>query len=117
MAHVVRQDDLLTVSYITGPQHVWLGIAFVPQAAAEPTIVMRPARGTCTHGALDPSQLVPAVLAVAHEYGLHVERIEYVENDSPAYSLYAHCARILAQHAVGERSNPALQPTPQSRRG
>lgn len=30
------------------------------------------------------------------------ERIEYVENDSPAYSLYVHCARLVTERDVQE---------------
>jgi hypothetical protein len=94
-----RLGDLHTIAYITGPRHLWLGLKFSPAPVTEPVVVMRPPIGTCNHGPIDPAELVSAVVAAAAEHCMHVSHIEYVENDSPAYSLYAHCARHLVERA------------------
>ena len=95
-----RDGDLLTISYIAGPRHVWLGVRFADEHVAEPVIVKRPPVGSCDHGVLDPARIVASVVAGAEGTGKFPQRIEYVENDSPAYGLYEHCGRLLAQHAA-----------------
>ena len=95
-----RNGNLHTVAWITGPTHLWLGLQFAREVVPEPVIVRRPAIGSCDHGAIDPVQLVSAVVAGAREHGLHPAHIEYVENDSPDYGAYAHCARLLAERAA-----------------
>ncbi|MBL8795444.1 MAG: hypothetical protein JNM56_16180 [Planctomycetia bacterium] len=87
------------VSWVVGPKHLWLGVKFARKPVV-PTVAKHPSIGNCCHGEIDQSQLVAAVVAGASEYDLHPERIEYVENDSPAYNLYAHCARLLAEYAT-----------------
>jgi len=100
-----RKGDLVTVAYITGPRHLWLGLKFSLKPVEKPTVVKQPPIGTCAHGPIDERLLVEAVVAACHELGSHAERIESVENDSPVYSLYAHCARLLVERAVkGEAS-------------
>jgi hypothetical protein len=96
-----RLGDLHTVSYITGPSHVWLGIAFSQSPIPTAKVVMRPAIGDCNHGRLDTQQIQAAVSdGVADaRVGLFVDRIEYVTNDSPRYDLYRDCARMLAERA------------------
>lgn len=110
MARVHRKDDLLVVQYVTGPQHVYLGIKFSCDPVT-PTIVKLPAVGACSHGELDQGQLIDAVIGVAEEHGLHVERVEYVANDSPNYEIYRHCTRLLAKQAAAEASRPGIPPS------
>lgn len=95
-----RKGDLLTVSYITGPRHVWLGLRLSRTPADAPEIVKHPPLGECAHGGLDEAELVAAVVARLQDHGLYAERLEYVENDSPAYNLYAHCAGLLAKRFI-----------------
>ena len=95
-----RKGDLLTVAYITGPRHLWLGLKLTRSAVAAPIVLKQPPIGTCSHGMIDEGELVAAVVAACGEQGFCVERIEYVENDSPVYSLYAHCARLLVERVL-----------------
>ncbi|WP_145264345.1 hypothetical protein [Calycomorphotria hydatis] len=98
MAQVRTEGDLLCVQLVTGPSHAWLGVKF-GDACEEPMVVKRPPRGNCNHGEIDQRQLVETITSVVESQCLHVERIEYVANDSPDYFLYAYCAHLLAQHA------------------
>ena len=95
-----RQGDLLTVSYITGPRHLWLGLRLSRSPVNAPTVVRRPPIGDCAHGEIDEATLVAAVTERLKDLDLHAERIEYVANDSPVYALYAHCAGLLAEQFV-----------------
>lgn len=95
-----RKGDLFTVAYITGPRHLWLGLKFSPVPVERPTVVKQPRIGTCDHGKIDELLLLDAVVTACADHGFHPERIEYVENDSPIYSLYAHCARLLMERAA-----------------
>ena len=109
MAQIHEKDNLLMVQYVTGPQHVWLGVRFSrDQTPTE--IVVRSPLGGCSHGTLDQDQIAKAIFAAADEYGLHPERIEYVANDSPNYEIYKHCARLLARYA-SSRSGLDFTPT------
>lgn len=97
-----KEGDLHTISYITGPQHVWLGVAFAERSEVKPSIVRRPPVTSCHHGEIDPARIVQAVMAGIKGSGRCVKRIEYVENDSPVYSLYEYCANLLAEHAAAD---------------
>lgn len=95
-----RDGDLFTISYITGPRHVWLGVHFADERVVEPAVIKRPSVGSCDHGTLDPARIVESVIAGAEGTGKFPKRIEFVENDSPDYGLYEHCGRLLAQRAA-----------------
>ncbi|QDU89051.1 hypothetical protein Pla175_24370 [Pirellulimonas nuda] len=95
-----RDGELYTISYITGPRHVWLDVQFADEHVTDPEIVKRPPLGACNHGGLSPCQIVEAVVAGAEGSGKFPKRIEFRENDSPDYVLYAHCSRLLARHAA-----------------
>jgi hypothetical protein len=102
-----RIDDLHTVSCITGPSHVWLGLVFSDIPKSAPELVERPAIGNCHYGRLDVARILAAVregIADAN-VGLFPDRIEYVANDSPRYDLYRHCAESLAKHAGARPRN------------
>ena len=99
-----QDGDLLTVSYITGPRHIWLGVRFADQPVGAPQILERPPIGSCDHGDLDPARIVASVVAGAEGTGKFPERIEFIQNDSPAYNLYELCGRLLAQRALTNKA-------------
>ena len=104
MPSFTRKNGRYFVSYITGPSHVLLGLAF-DSTAASPTVHREPRRGACDYGTLDESKIRDAVVAGAAEANvqLHPVEIIYVENDSPRYDLYKYCAYLLAKRvAAGE---------------
>ena len=99
-----RDNDTYFVSYVTGPSHVRLGLAFA--ATPAPLVIHRESRkNSCNHGPLDESRIREAVVAgVAHAAKqLYPVKIIYLEGDSPRYELFEHCARLLARRvAAGE---------------
>ena len=102
MPQFTKHGHRYFVSYITGPSHVLLGLAF-GQADAAPAIFEIPPVGGCHHGSLDEARIRDAVrggLADARERAaitLHATEIVYVADDSPRYDLYRHCAFLLAE--------------------
>ena len=97
------------VSYITGPAHVCLQVAFVSQPTPEPELVALSPIGSCSHGLLDPQRVRSAVVEAATETNrklgsaFHPAAIAYVPNDSPRYELFGHCATLLIRRlACGE---------------
>lgn len=100
----MRKDGRHFIAYITGPSHVLLGIAF-GSAPVVPSLHRESRQGGCDHGPLDEAQISRAVLegAAKANVQLHPAEIVYVENDSPRYDLYKHCAYLLAKRvAAGE---------------
>lgn len=97
-----QQDGFQTVAYTAGPAHVLLGLRFDDGEQRTFELVKRPAIGACDHGQLDEARIAKAVVAgVARanaETGAvrSIVRAFYVENDSPRYDLYEHCAYLLA---------------------
>jgi hypothetical protein len=91
--------DLYTVSHISGPTHVWLGIAFSKAATASPQIVMRPAIGGSDHGSVDAQRIISAVVdgAIDAHVNIFPQRIEYIADDSPCYDVYRESAKLLAE--------------------
>lgn len=91
------------VSYITGPQHILLGVEFGETSIDPPLVTKLPPIGGCTHGVIDEHMLVQVVLDGIREESdqtaiiRHVRSITYVENDSPNYRLYQHCARLIVK--------------------
>lgn len=98
-----RIGDLHTVSSVTGPSHVWLGLVFAQEPKAVPDLVERPAIGDCQHEDLDAGKILTAIREGIEDanVGLYVNRAEYVVNDSPRYDLYRDCAKSLAKRAGG----------------
>jgi hypothetical protein len=94
------------ISYISGPSHVLLGLAFQAEPVAVVKMIARPSVGSCDHGELDEEEIQKAVLAGAEETlrrgrrTLHLRGIVYVKNDSPRYSLYKHCATLLTERMI-----------------
>jgi hypothetical protein len=97
-----RNGDLHTVSIITGPKHVWLGLSFSESPISQPAVIERSPVGVCAHGSLDPALISKAVIAGASDAGgkLFVSRIEYIADDTPDYSIYRNCAMLLQQRAA-----------------
>jgi hypothetical protein len=101
-----HKDGFDTVSLITGPAHVFIGIRF----GNGPTeLVKQPPIGSCQHGVLDEARIREAVrsgLSKANEEGgtsMEAAAVMYVENDSPRYEMFERCAYLLASR----RSRPA----------
>jgi hypothetical protein len=101
MPGFTQKDGRYFVSYITGPSHVYLGLAF-GQSPAEPAMIRQPKLGHCDHGPLDEQRIRDAVFAGVAESqsGLHPTEIIYVEDDSARYDIYQHCAFLLAQRVA-----------------
>ena len=97
-----HQDGFDTVSYITGPSHVMLGIRFADEPVTGIRLVKRPRVGACDHGQLDEVRIIESIragIAAANDQtGARQSAVEafYVENDSPHYELYERCAYLLA---------------------
>jgi hypothetical protein len=94
------------ISYVTGPSHVRLGLAFHAEPVVDVKIVAQPSVGSCNHGELDEEEIRKAVFAGAEEAcgqerkTLYLSGIVYVKNDSPRYSLYRHCAKLLIERMI-----------------
>lgn len=96
------------VSYITGPAHVLLGLRLW-RGGGEAHVAMtrRPAVGQCGCGPVDEEQVRGAVLTgitsanTALETDWQPTEIVYVEDDTPRYSLYSHCAALIVERVNG----------------
>ena len=105
MPQFTKRGHRYFVSYITGPSHVLLGLAF-GQADGEPLLVQKPPVGGCHHVPLDEGRIREAVrdgLADARDragIALHATEIVYVADDSPRYDTYRHCAYLLAERVA-----------------
>ena len=101
-----HQHGFDTVSIITGPSHVLLGIRFSEEPAVTMDVIRRPHVGGCGHGPLDEERIRESILAgVATANAktgakLTVGQAFYVENDSPRYDLFQQCAFLLASKRV-----------------
>ena len=97
-----HQDGFDTVSYITGPSHVLLGIHFSTEPVASLELTKRQRIGSCSHGPLDEARIIESiqagVAAANAETGanLFAAKAFYVEDDSPRYTLFERCAYVLA---------------------
>ena len=104
MAHFFQRDGVFFVTYVTGPRHVALGLAF--GASSEPFVLIkrkqRPAK-PCDHGTLDGQQILEAVRTGLNKATsslrseLHLTKVVYFEGDSPEYGLYGYCAYLIAK--------------------
>jgi hypothetical protein len=101
-----HKDGFDTVSLITGPSHVFLGIRF---GGGPVELVKQPPIGSCQHGVLDETRIRDAVLSglakANAEAGTSFDAaaVMYVENDSPRYEMFERCAYLL----TSRRSRPA----------
>jgi hypothetical protein len=93
------------VSYITGPSHIRLGLRFSASPVPSPEITCQPAIGASDHAAIDERLLLEAVAAGTAEASplLTIAEVFYVADDSPRYSLYRHCAKLLAERFLQGR--------------
>ncbi|MBL9090246.1 MAG: hypothetical protein JNL96_03425 [Planctomycetaceae bacterium] len=104
MPTYTTDGDREFVSVITGPSHVRLGLKFTVGRVESPVLVKQSPIGDCHCGQLDEAKIVAAVVSAVAEVNqrLGVAEIVYVADDSPRYSLYARCAKLLAlRHADG----------------
>jgi hypothetical protein len=97
--HFSKRDDLYQASWISGPRHNCLSVAFAESVVdSEPTIKMLPPFGEYRHNALDEISILSFVsesVAEANrifESDYIVSRIEYIENDTPPEEIYGYLA-------------------------
>ena len=102
------------ISYITGPSHVSLQLAFVGQLEHEPELIALQPSGRCSHATLDPQRVRSAVVEAANETNRDLgtaffpAAIAYVPNDSPRYDLFGYCTTLLLRRlSNGEPFQPA----------
>jgi hypothetical protein len=103
-----KDDKLFLITYITGPAHVLLGLAVTTGAyAGQIAMVRRSPVGHCGCGPVDEEEVRRAVLAGVDEANrklatdFHPTEIVYDEGDTPRYSLYRHCAKLLIERING----------------
>jgi hypothetical protein len=101
------QQGFDTVAYVTGPSHVLLGIRFGGAMNTPFELIKRPSVGSCDHALLDERKIIESieagVAAANEETGakLSIAQAFYVEDDSPRYDLFRHCAYLLASRRAG----------------
>lgn len=108
MPSFAKDGKHFVVSYITGPSHVLLGLAVSRERSdSDVLMVRRPAARRCLCGSVEERRVREAVLAgiaaANHDLGSdwRPTEIVYVEDDSPRYSLYEHCAKQLVERIDG----------------
>jgi hypothetical protein len=106
MPTYMKDGERHFVSLITGPSHVLLGVEFSTVPVETPRVVRKPAVGEGVHSKIDETALVSAVQSGIAEVSdnLHVAEIVYVDNDSPHYSLFSQCAKLLAERQIEDRA-------------
>ncbi len=103
MPQYIKSGNTYRISYITGPKHIILGLLLDEGKINDVVITSLGTAGTCNHGALDLGRIKERVIegvAKANEsFGTTytVNEIEYVENDTPDYNLYAYCAFLIVK--------------------
>ncbi|MEP6672232.1 MAG: hypothetical protein ABJF10_23920 [Chthoniobacter sp.] len=114
MPTYVQSGEFYGVSYITGPSHVFLQIAFSSVPVSKPSIVGLPATRALAQTTLDPQQICSAVVDAAATANAELGTtffpavIRYVPDDSPRYPLFSHCTILLIRRlASGEPFAPA----------
>ncbi len=119
MPGYIQSGEFYGVSYITGPSHVLLQVAFSAVPVSEPSLVALPAVSALPHAILDPQQILSAVVNAAIATNAELGTaffpavIRYVADDSPRYSLYGHCATLLVRRlASGELFQSASTTVP-----
>lgn len=102
MPTYMKDGERHFVSLITGPSHVRLGVEFSTVPVETPRVVCESAIGERVHGKIDETALVSAVRSGIAEVSanLHPAEIVYVDNDSPRYSLFSQCAKLLAERQI-----------------
>lgn len=100
------QDGFDTVSLITGPSHVFLGIRF---GDGPMQLIRRPPVATCQHGMLEENRILDAVLLgltranTERGSSLNAAAVLYVADDSPRYEMFEQCAYLLASRRTTSR--------------
>jgi hypothetical protein len=103
MPQYTKSGNNYRVSYITGPKHILLGLLIEEGSNNEIAMTSLGTAGKCNHGALNLDNIKESVIEGVEKanksFGTNysVKEIEYVENDTPDYTLYAHCAYLIAK--------------------
>ncbi len=101
MPQYTKSGKSYRASYITGPQHILLGLLF--GESKNIALTSLGTLGECNHGTLNLKRIrnsvIEGVAKANSSFGTNymVSEIEYVENDSPNYELYAHCVFLIAK--------------------
>jgi hypothetical protein len=94
--HFSKIGDLYKASLTTGPRHNCLFIAFSNHELSKPSIVKLPRIGECNHAPLNEALILENVIKGVIEANnkfktkYRVNRVEYVENDTPPETTYAY---------------------------
>lgn len=105
MPHFWKDDKHFFITYITGPSHVLVGLAVATGGDAGGVVMVRrrsPVAG-CGCSPVDEGEVRRAVIAGVEEANRELgtrwraTEIVYAEDDSPRYSLYRHCAKLLIE--------------------
>ena len=103
MPQYTKSGNSYRVSYITGPKHILLGLLVDEVGSKDIAMTSLGTAGNCKHGTLNlesiKESVIEGITKANTSYGTNysVKEIEYVENDTPDYSLYAHCAFLIAK--------------------
>lgn len=106
MSQFGHQNGFHTVSVITGPSHVFLGIRFSEDPLKPMELIKRPPVGGWVHEPLDEKRIAESILAGVTAANakmgtkLSVAQAFYVENDSPRYDQFEQCPFLLASNAL-----------------
>ncbi|BFM13651.1 hypothetical protein R50072_38040 [Simiduia litorea] len=101
MPQFTRSGDHYRVTYISGPSHVLLGLLLDEGNETKIDMVGLGAVGTCNHGSHNLENMKQGVIEgvskanTKFSTNFSIKEIEYVENDTPNYTLYAHCAYLI----------------------
>lgn len=101
-----HHDGFDTVTLVTGPSHVLLGIRFGGPQSTAFEVFRRTSLGGRDHGPLDERKIAEAIadgVASANtraDAQVTVAQAFYVEGDSPRYDLFEHGAFLLASRRI-----------------
>ena len=101
MPQYTKSNESYRVSYITGPSHVLLGLTLSQAKPAAINIRNLGSAGKCHHGQLNLESIKESVIEGVTKANqlcgtkYYVGQIEYIENDTPNYALYTHCAYLI----------------------
>lgn len=108
MPQYLKSKNTFIISYITGPEHIALGLDICHGEIKDFVINKKPASGACKHPRLDELKIKESVkrgLAKANEEfatDYAISAVDYIENDSPNYTLYEHCAYLIVKAIEGK---------------
>ena len=91
------------ISFITGPSHNLLGLELGKDTQGKIELIKKPCIGDCDHGMINEAQLLIAIQDGVKKANSEknaqysIKSVVYVENDSPRYDIYKHCAELIVK--------------------